>query len=680
MPLFAPPAGPAFVPSTGVYVRESFAPPDPQLLSRPHLAGSSQLYTWWELEPYAPVKTTQSYTHNSAGSPGVNLADLATVTTLIGLFPGGFRAFLVTPANASYEVTVNSVSGGGVHITAFDSAYDGVVIPAGSTLHYYAFTSTTTFDADIAAVQAIGKKFKLAICEGSCRPQDGAHLGYSGAQTQQAPFTPSWLASTAGDDITVAKAVTMMWAKSSGAGNPANGSDARTFDVPIPWSPVLLANYLVLIASVSVHLHNTGGYEAIIEIKWPLFGNDTAETRVPAQNTYTTDTVDNVTFTSVTAGGDIALPVLTPGTLIGNINCTSITNLSADGTVAGGVLLTVPTDAGTLTFSYSTTIAGPKIHGATIVSCTPGSTKIPNGSPILFVIPDANLLWQAAGYTRTLMEGALKTVASAYAAAFPDKQLWNAMIDVAAVPSIDALGRIVDSVGRFVGDPGYLANNLHADTITVMDFIRWGCTQYGRRMMFSRNSLDDTYTPPSTQPTLQLCAASGGLVSCQLNEGLFGAGGTGTEAQLFTAIANGLALEMVDLEIFPATADLFPNAIELAAISLAKPQPLLPLFVSLVDAATVTPILTSDGGALATVSQPTLIANPVIATLIDGQRYTIRLKSAAAQGLTYGAKFRAGTTALPAATSGGGKTDYLEFRYNEPDGKLDLVGVALGLI
>lgn len=104
-----------------------------------------------------------------------------------------------------------------------------------------------------------------------------------------------------------------------------------------------------------------------------------------------------------------------------------------------------------------------------------------------------------------------------------------------------------------------------------------------------------------------------------------------------------------------------------------------PRAVALTDAATVTPNCgTTDVGELATLSQATTIANPT-GTKVDGQQLTLRIRSLAAQTLTFGTQFRAGTSpVLPTATTGSSKTDYLTFIYNSADTKWDLLTASLG--
>jgi hypothetical protein len=99
---------------------------------------------------------------------------------------------------------------------------------------------------------------------------------------------------------------------------------------------------------------------------------------------------------------------------------------------------------------------------------------------------------------------------------------------------------------------------------------------------------------------------------------------------------------------------------------------------TLTDAATVTPAAGNDGGLLTTLSQSTTIANPT-GTPVNFQRYVLRIESASAQTLSFGAQFR-WSTDMPAvvATSGSGLTDYLVFQWNSTDSKWDVVGKNFG--
>lgn len=100
---------------------------------------------------------------------------------------------------------------------------------------------------------------------------------------------------------------------------------------------------------------------------------------------------------------------------------------------------------------------------------------------------------------------------------------------------------------------------------------------------------------------------------------------------------------------------------------------------SLGDTATITPTVgTREVGILATLSQATLIANP-IGTSWDAQQFTFRIKSSVSRALTWGTQYRGSLDVpLPTATSGGNLTDYFTFWYNATDNKFDIVGMSRG--
>lgn len=100
---------------------------------------------------------------------------------------------------------------------------------------------------------------------------------------------------------------------------------------------------------------------------------------------------------------------------------------------------------------------------------------------------------------------------------------------------------------------------------------------------------------------------------------------------------------------------------------------------TLTDAATVTPAVDGNaGGLLATLSQATQFLNPT-GTPVNGQVYTIRIKSTTSRALTYDTQYRGSADlALPSATSGASLTDYLVFKWNSADSKWDCVGRNFG--
>jgi hypothetical protein len=80
-----------------------------------------------------------------------------------------------------------------------------------------------------------------------------------------------------------------------------------------------------------------------------------------------------------------------------------------------------------------------------------------------------------------------------------------------------------------------------------------------------------------------------------------------------------------------------------------------------------------DCGSVAELSQNVTFANPS-GTPADFQQYVLRIKTTTARTITWGAQFRGSAhTMLPGFTTGGGKTDYLAFRWNATGSKWDLL-------
>lgn len=100
---------------------------------------------------------------------------------------------------------------------------------------------------------------------------------------------------------------------------------------------------------------------------------------------------------------------------------------------------------------------------------------------------------------------------------------------------------------------------------------------------------------------------------------------------------------------------------------------------TLTDAATVTPNSTSyQMGILTTLSQTTTFANPT-GSPVNGQRYTLRIKSTTARTLNWGSEYRGSSSqALPTSTTGSSKTDYIMFLYNAQDTKWDMLATNFG--
>ena len=101
--------------------------------------------------------------------------------------------------------------------------------------------------------------------------------------------------------------------------------------------------------------------------------------------------------------------------------------------------------------------------------------------------------------------------------------------------------------------------------------------------------------------------------------------------------------------------------------------------VALTDAATVTPnSAITDIGILTSLSQSTTFANPT-GTPVDGQLLQIRIASTISRAISFGTAYQAASSlGLPNATTGGGKEDYIAFRYNLADLKYDLIGTTIG--
>ncbi len=100
--------------------------------------------------------------------------------------------------------------------------------------------------------------------------------------------------------------------------------------------------------------------------------------------------------------------------------------------------------------------------------------------------------------------------------------------------------------------------------------------------------------------------------------------------------------------------------------------------VTLADAATVTPnISTTDIGILTSLSQTTTFANPT-GSPVDGQSLIIRVTSTISRRLFWGTNYSAASNGyLPERTTGGGVEDYVQFRYAFADLKWDLVSTTM---
>lgn len=100
--------------------------------------------------------------------------------------------------------------------------------------------------------------------------------------------------------------------------------------------------------------------------------------------------------------------------------------------------------------------------------------------------------------------------------------------------------------------------------------------------------------------------------------------------------------------------------------------------VSIVDGTSITPnVDTTDiGKHVNSQAAGTLTVNAPSGTPDDGQEYLFRINSTNVQTFSWNGIYRGGTVALPTATTGGGKTDYFRFIYNETDSKWDYLSGA----
>ncbi len=84
---------------------------------------------------------------------------------------------------------------------------------------------------------------------------------------------------------------------------------------------------------------------------------------------------------------------------------------------------------------------------------------------------------------------------------------------------------------------------------------------------------------------------------------------------------------------------------------------------------------TYDCGYAAELSQDSAIASPT-GTPNDFQQYVLRITTTTSRALSWGADYRGSTTTLlPNYSTGGGKTDYLGFQWNEHSSKWDLIAI-----
>lgn len=100
---------------------------------------------------------------------------------------------------------------------------------------------------------------------------------------------------------------------------------------------------------------------------------------------------------------------------------------------------------------------------------------------------------------------------------------------------------------------------------------------------------------------------------------------------------------------------------------------------ALSDAATITPNAdTTDMATVAALGQNVTLANPT-GTPLDGQKLVVRITTSSIRTIAFGNQFRGGVTlALPSATTGSAKTDYLTFVWNAAASKWDIFQSLLG--
>jgi len=101
--------------------------------------------------------------------------------------------------------------------------------------------------------------------------------------------------------------------------------------------------------------------------------------------------------------------------------------------------------------------------------------------------------------------------------------------------------------------------------------------------------------------------------------------------------------------------------------------------IALTDAAVVTPNSnTTDLGTLATLSQGVTFAAPT-GTPSDGQLLQLRIISTTSRAISFGSDYQAASALiLPSATTGGGATDYIAFRWNATSARWDFIATTIG--
>ena len=101
--------------------------------------------------------------------------------------------------------------------------------------------------------------------------------------------------------------------------------------------------------------------------------------------------------------------------------------------------------------------------------------------------------------------------------------------------------------------------------------------------------------------------------------------------------------------------------------------------VTYADSATITPNAnTSDVCIVASLSQTSVIANPIATNPYDGQPIQVRITSILSRAISFGTAYQTASNGIiPSATTGGSKEDYIDFQYNLTDTKWDLVRTSI---
>lgn len=149
-------------------------------------------------------------------------------------------------------------------------------------------------------------------------------------------------------------------------------------------------------------------------------------------------------------------------------------------------------------------------------------------------------------------------------------------------------------------------------------------------------------------------------------------GGIGTAGQLLTS--NGAAAD-------PSFQDASASGIvTLTGMQTLTNKRITARVVTVTDATSITPNTDSADVTyqLNTQAAGTLTVNADGGTPTNAQRWTLKIKSTNVQTFSWNGVYVGGTIALPVATTGSGKIDYFDFRYDTVASKWDFVSSALG--